>query len=733
MMKSKGIQLLLAALTGAGAMLATPAHAVHYAVRANATVETMPDGAAVTMWGYKATVPNPTAAQIAALASPAATTGFTSPGPALVVPPGDNTLEITLINTLPNGHLTSLVVHGLVNGSDPVFATAADASGAACTPGTGPLATQRACRLRSLTQETPNGGSVVYRFTNVPPGTYLYQSGTHQQLQVQMGLFGMMTKDAQGFGEAQRHAYGSAGALTSPFDGEQRLVFSEVDARFHQAVAAGTPMTGSIIDYQPTYFRLHRYLPTNLPQLLQHTTSSNQTVAIPSSERQLIRMVNAGLTTRSPGVSTGHLHFVAEDGKPYPYPRTQAVALLAAAKSMDAMLDLGPMQTALTGTETYINLFDRRAGLVTTADGRLNGDFLRLTVNERTLFPTLDLSGLSPNATQGVTYSAMAQAINGGAATTRSFALVQGPAGLTVSAAGAVTWTPTNAQAQNKLTPTIVHPVTIQVTSNGRTDVGTTYIAVANVNDAPTATADTFSSFASGTLAAGANVKANDFDIDGDLLGGVTVATGPVFFGTARCATTATMTCAAGAVVPYDSFSVSPTGDVSFSVRNQPWFQAITAAQSVRFTYQVPDDGTPSANGTGTVTLNVQPHKAPVANPDSAIYTRTLPLTASSPWIEIDVLANDTAEATWSLVPNTLAKSGATGTALGTFSVVILGTNGLPCTTATVLASGQTCGLRYRPALSNTAGTSETIRYTIKDNNNPARTSNIGQVTITLN
>ncbi len=727
MMKSKGIQLLLAALTGAGAMLATPAHAVHYAVRANATVETMPDGAAVTMWGYKATVPNPTAVQITALANPAATTGFTSPGPALVVPPGDSTLEITLINTLPNGHLTSLVVHGLVNGSDPVFATAADASGTACTPGTGSLVDQRSCRLRSLTQETPNGGSVTYRFTNVPPGTYLYQSGTHQQLQVQMGLFGMMTKDAQGFGDAQRHAYGSPGALTSPFDAEQRLVFSEVDARFHQAVAAGT-FTGSIIDYQPTHFRLHRYLPTHLPQLLQHTTASNQTVAIPSSERQLIRMVNAGLTTRSPGVSTGHLHFVAEDGKPYPYPRTQAVALLAAAKSMDAMLDLGPMQTALTGTETYINLFDRRAGLVTTADGRLNGDFLRLTVSERSLFPTLDLSGLSPNATQGVTYSAMAQAINGGAATTRSFALVQGPAGLTVTAAGAVTWTPTNAQAQNKLTPTIVHPVTIQVTSNGRTDVGTTYIAVANVNDAPTAAADTFSSFGSGTLAAGANVKANDVDIDGDMLGDITLATGPVFFGTARCGTG----CTAGNVATFDSFSLAPNGDVSFSVRNQPWFQAITAAQSVRFTYQVPDDGTPVANSIGTVTLNVQPHKAPVANPDSATYTRNGALTASSPWIEIDVLANDTAEATWSLVPTKLLKTGATGTGGGTFSVVILGTNGTPCTAATVLQPGQTCGLRYRPALSNTAGTLETIRYTIKDDNTPARTSNIGQVTITL-
>ncbi len=246
------LTLVAAAVAG----LAPAAHAVTYALKAAQFVETQPDGTQVTMWGYRASVANPTAAQVNSLA--AATTLFTSPGPALVVPPGDTQLNIVLINGLPNGRLTSLVVHGLVNGADPVFATSAEASGTPCTPGTGSLADQRGCRLRSLTAETASGGTRTYTFNDVAPGTYLYQSGTHQQVQVQMGLYGMLNKDAQTAG-TQRYAYGSAAALTAPFENQTRLVFSEIDPVMHALIASGSGLPGSALTYQPTIFRLHRY------------------------------------------------------------------------------------------------------------------------------------------------------------------------------------------------------------------------------------------------------------------------------------------------------------------------------------------------------------------------------------------------------------------------------------------------------------------------------------------
>jgi FtsP/CotA-like multicopper oxidase with cupredoxin domain len=51
-------------------------------------------------------------------------------------------------------------------------------------------------RVVSMTAETPPGGTQEYLFTGLKPGTFLYESGTHQAVQVQMGLYGAMTKDA---------------------------------------------------------------------------------------------------------------------------------------------------------------------------------------------------------------------------------------------------------------------------------------------------------------------------------------------------------------------------------------------------------------------------------------------------------------------------------------------------------------------------------------------------------
>jgi FtsP/CotA-like multicopper oxidase with cupredoxin domain len=677
----------LAALLGAAAFAAPPAaQAVTYALKAAAYQETQPDGTQVTMWGYRASVANPTAAQVNTLAGQ--TTGFTSPGPALVVPPGDNTLSIVLINGLPNGRASSIVVHGLVNGSDPVFATAA---GVACTPGAGSLADQRACRLRSLTQETPNGTAAAqrrtYTFSNVAPGTYLYQSGTHQQIQVQMGLYGMLSKDAQTSG-TQRYAYGSAAALTAPFENETKLVFSEIDRTLHALVAANV-FAGSTIEYSPSIFRLHRYNGTT-PVRLQHSApnSSNQVVSIVPGQRQLLRLVNAGLTSRAPALRDGHLQLVAEDAKPYPYPREQSVALLPAAKATDALIvpSLSPQAAASPNVgEREIVLFDRRAGLLTTADGRLNGDFLRLRMTTADAAPTLDLSSLALTAVQGVAYAGQAAAT--GIAPLR-FSLMQAPAGMTIDAAtGEIAWTPTNDQAQTPLQPTLTHAVTVKVdAANGRSTLGSVVIAVVNADDMPVANPDTLL-VAGGlaSIAAAQGVLANDFDPDGGTLGNAALAVAPA--------------------VSVDSFTLNADGSLSVDVRSQSWFRAIgpTSSRAVPFTYTVTSGALTSLPGTAT--LVVQGHKPPVAVEETVSYT----LTAARPPIDIAVLANDAAEAGWSLVPGTLARVGAGGSAGGTVEPVEPA-SGNPCT-----ATSTQCVMRYRPATGAMRG-SETFSYRVRDN-----------------
>lgn len=704
----RGVRLARMTLQAAAvAALAPAAHAVTYALKAAAYVETQPDGTQVTMWGYRASGPNPTAAAINTLA--AATTGFTSPGPALVVPPGDTQLNVVLINGLPNGRLTSLVVHGLVNGQSPVFATSAEASGTLCTPGTGSLAVQRACRVRSLTAETPNGTAAAqrrtYSFNDVAPGTYLYQSGTHPQVQVQMGLYGMLNKDAQTSG-TQRYAYGSAAALTAPFDNETRLLFSEIDPAMHALIAQpGGGLPGSAVSYQPTIFRLHHYaappvatpLVPVAPTRLAHTApnTSNQTLNIQTTQRQLVRMANAGLTTRVPALRDGHVSFVAEDGKPYPYPREQSVALLAAAKTMDAVFSpsLSPQAAASpNATERDIVLFDRRSGLVTTSDGRLNGDFVRLRQATAATAPTLDLTTFPTTASQGVAYTATATATG---TAPFSYALLQAPAGMGIDAGtGVVSWTPSDAQAQKPSQPALTHAVTVQVTgANGRSTSATVNVAVVNADDLAVATPDTIVvNGGLATIAAAQGVMANDADPDGGTVSNAQVATAPS--------------------LPVDAFALNADGSLSLDVRNQSWFRSIVpnSSRALAFTYTVqsPSSAPPNTLMTslpGTVTFVVRGHQPPTANAETVDYT----LTAARPAIDIPVLANDFAEDGWSLVPGTLARVGAGGSSGGTVTPVEPAT-GNPCT-----PTSAQCVIRYRPAAAAIRGT-ETFSYRVRDN-----------------
>ena len=103
--------------------------------------------------------------------------GFQLPGPILCVNTGE-VVDITLTNQLPVA--TSIQLPGFTNVTyndgatsgpvGPVF----DATGA----------------MVSLVPLAAPGSSITYRFKANNAGTYVYQSGTDPQLQVQMGLYG---------------------------------------------------------------------------------------------------------------------------------------------------------------------------------------------------------------------------------------------------------------------------------------------------------------------------------------------------------------------------------------------------------------------------------------------------------------------------------------------------------------------------------------------------------------
>ena len=183
-------------------------------------------------------------------------------------------------------------------------------------------------RVRSLTHEVSPGNNGSYTWTNLVPGTYLYKSGTHIQVQVPMGLYGAMKKNAV---DPDAGVSGEAYPGAS-FDADQVLLFSEVDPVILDAVVSGTYGTGdltSTTDYQPGYFLINGEA---------YESGRSPLPAAPVGQTTLLRFLNAGNLDYTPVIHSPLMDVIAEDGKPYPFTRKQYSIPLVAGKTLDALL-----------------------------------------------------------------------------------------------------------------------------------------------------------------------------------------------------------------------------------------------------------------------------------------------------------------------------------------------------------------------------------------------------------
>jgi len=300
-----------------------------YWLEARTLTKIMPDSTPVTMWGF------------AQCASGFSSCGLPSvPGPRLTVTPGA-TLTINLRNSL-TGLFTEPVSIVIPGQSAAMTPTWDDGS-------TGPRANPSQ-RVRSFTAETPVGGTTVYTWSNFKSGTYLYQSGTHPAVQMQMGLSGAVTADA-----GPNSAY--TPTLTNPntsFQNELVLVYGEIDPALHNAIATNNygPPSGpgritSPVDYNPRYF-LVRGEP--------YSGSQSPLFAGNPGETVIIRFLNAGLETHVPVIQGLYMKVIAEDGNLLPYPKDQYSLMLPAGKTIDAIV-------TLSVPVGYIPLYDRMLDL----------------------------------------------------------------------------------------------------------------------------------------------------------------------------------------------------------------------------------------------------------------------------------------------------------------------------------------------------------------------------------
>jgi FtsP/CotA-like multicopper oxidase with cupredoxin domain len=533
--------------------------------------KTMPDGTPVLMWGFSpddgAFVPS-------------------APGPALVVPAGDSSLTINLRNFLSEP--VSIIIPGQAMPSTSL--------------GSGPVKftdSQGRQRVRSFTAEAAAfGGTRSYTWNNLKPGTYLYHSGTHPQVQVQMGLYGAVTRDA-----AAGQAYAGV-----PYSSQATLLFSEVDPVLHAAVAAGrygqpapdplplgltaADYPSSTIDYAPKYFLINGE---------PYTSSSLPVAAGNAGQTTLVRMLNAGLQSRSPVLQGHYMRLVAEDGNPYPYAREQYSAFLPALKTVDAVIT--PAAAA-----TY-PIYDRRL-----ADGMLA--FLAVA-EASTGTPLASNDDHATNEDAPLVVAAPGVLGNDGAyaddptGTTASW--LSGPSHGTVNLAtdGSFTYTPApNYNGADSFT--------YQAVSGGSQSLPATVSLTVNpANDAPVAAGNAYSVAAGDTLnVAAPGVLGNDSDIDGDTLSAVNHSA------------------LAG---------LTPSADGGFS------YNAPATAGEVSFTYQASDGVATSDPASVVITVTAAaPNTAPVAVKDTFTVAR------NSTGNILNVLANDS-DPDGNLDPGTVA------------------------------------------------------------------------------
>ena len=246
---------------------------------------TPPDGSGpVAMWAF--------------IADPGNCTGgpYTwDVGPVITVPSTDNTvLTINLRNCLAEG--ASVFIPGQMKATSPVTFT--DGQGRT--------------RVSSFDSVVAPDGTGSYTWNNPKEGTYLYQSGTFVAKQVPKGLYGALVVEYD--------------PGTYPVVGQEEvLLYSEIDPVLNNSGAGAR-----INNYQPKYFLING-----------ETYPNTGNIDVTIGTDVLLRFVNAGLQTYVPTLQGVYMSVIAEDGNLLPYPLTQYQLELTAAKTMDAIVNIG--------------------------------------------------------------------------------------------------------------------------------------------------------------------------------------------------------------------------------------------------------------------------------------------------------------------------------------------------------------------------------------------------------
>jgi hypothetical protein len=274
--------------------------------------------------------------------------------------------------------------------------------------------------VQSFSTEVAAGATTALTWSNLLPGTYLIESGTHPSIQGPMGLYGILVVTTAPTTAAVGTAYGTPGSASAvSYSADIPLVFSEIDPVQNNAVNTAVTTAGfsetmvwsgqpggcndpasstyhqcypPAVNYTPLYYLINgvAFNKTNASASLFAATPG--TAATPVAGTVLVRMVNAGLRMHIPSIlgsltagtdgtgaanpSVSGFSLIAEDGNLLPgIPRVQSDVFMAAGKTYDVMINV----PAAGGTA--LPIFDRQLSLSGNAVARDAGMLAYIGVN----------------------------------------------------------------------------------------------------------------------------------------------------------------------------------------------------------------------------------------------------------------------------------------------------------------------------------------------------------------
>jgi FtsP/CotA-like multicopper oxidase with cupredoxin domain len=239
---------------------------------AKPAIITTPDGDSLLVWGYGLD------------GGP-----MQYPGPTLIVNQGD-TITINLTNDL-----------GVAN--MPVSLVFPGQEGVSATGGSAGLLTQ---------ESTGPADTVTYTFTAAHAGTYLYNSGTRSELQIEMGMLGAIIVRPAAANQAYNHP-------DTVFDQEYLFLLTEMDPKVHYFASLGLFDAIDNSEYNPVLWFINgrngpdtmadagvSWLP-NQPYNILPRTHVGETV--------LARVISAGRDLHPYHFHGNHITLIGRDGR----------------------------------------------------------------------------------------------------------------------------------------------------------------------------------------------------------------------------------------------------------------------------------------------------------------------------------------------------------------------------------------------------------------------------------